>query len=82
MTITEMLRLQGMAPHSLTFTSSDVEIGKQIGNAMSVNVVEQVKFNALQRVGTISKKTKERWDSGEGYRHVMIPVEHTGQALY
>ena len=42
MSINEMMRLQGILPDDIKVAVSDVELGKQIGNAMSVNVVERL----------------------------------------
>ena len=42
MNIDEMLRLQGFQPSQFRTVVSSSELGKQCGNAMSVNVLERV----------------------------------------
>ena len=47
MTIREMMRLQGVDPVTFVQVVSDSVMGQQLGNAMSVNVIEQVMANVL-----------------------------------
>ena len=42
MNIREMMRLQGILPDDVNVVVSDIEMGKQIGNAMSANVMERL----------------------------------------
>ena len=51
MTIEEMARLQGIRPETFTKVVNDYELGQQLGNAMSVNVVERL----LQQVFSATK---------------------------
>ena len=51
MAIPEMLRLQGMNPNELAIDVSDKDIGQQIGNATSVNVIERILSKVLQVLG-------------------------------
>ena len=64
-----MLKLQGMDPHSIKQVVSDKEFGQQIGNAMSVNVIERVLIHALQAGGLVPKdQLHDRWMEGERLR--------------
>ncbi len=51
MNLDEMLRLQGFRPSQFRSVVSPVELGKQCGNAMSVNVVERVLARLLPVAG-------------------------------
>ena len=42
MNINEMVRLQGIDPEEFIKAASPSEMGKQIGNAMSVNIIERI----------------------------------------
>ncbi len=55
MTLQEMMKLQGMRPDSFFKVVSDMELGQQIGNAMSVNVVERILFQVFKVVRLKSK---------------------------
>eukprot|EP00933_Yihiella_yeosuensis_P031929 TRINITY_DN25523_c0_g1_i1.p1 TRINITY_DN25523_c0_g1~~TRINITY_DN25523_c0_g1_i1.p1 ORF type:complete len:397 (+),score=105.60 TRINITY_DN25523_c0_g1_i1:71-1192(+) len=60
----EMLRLQGMRPASFKVAVSEQQLGKQVGNAMSVNVLERILVNLLPAAGFVSRKLPDRWQSG------------------
>ena len=61
----EMLRLQGMQPCRLSSSVSASELGKQIGNAMSVNVIQRVLHNGLYHTGHISgDSANDPWHTG------------------
>ena len=55
MNINEMLRLQGFNPAQVAVAVSECTLGQQIGNAMSVNVIERVLNHALQAAGLTRK---------------------------
>jgi len=66
MTIAEMLRLQGINPTDFRVAVSDTSIGQQIGNAMSVNVIERILHRALIAAGLVSAESiEDRWESGK-----------------
>ena len=74
MNIQEMMRLQGIDPDGFHQVVSDSVMGQQLGNAMSVNVVEQVISKALQAAGLVRKSSMknsgvdfERWQEGRGF---------------
>ena len=63
---TEMMRLQGMSPLNFNVVVSNTQLGKQLGNTMSVNVVERVLVNALPAAGLVKQGClPDRWKSGE-----------------
>ena len=49
----EMLRLQGINPRTFNACVPDSVVGAQIGNAMSVNIVERVLCRMLPTVGLV-----------------------------
>ena len=76
-TIREMMRLQGIDPDKFKQVVPDNVMGQQLGNAMSVNVVERILANALKAAGLTHKsclKSSEqqfpRWESGEGFNSI------------
>lgn len=71
----EMLRLQGFQPRQFRTVVSPSEVGKQCGNAMSVNVLERVLVNLLPAAGLAI--TYPRVQTG-CYTRVLI---HDGVAL-
>ena len=72
--IREMMRLQGIDPDEFKQVVPDSVIRQQIGNAMSVNVVERIRANALRAAGLTQKSCLKssdqqfsRWESGIGF---------------
>jgi len=65
MTKTEMMRLQGMKPESEGFkvAVSDRQLGRQIGNAMSCNVLERLFVKLLPAAGLALPSLHDRYDS-------------------
>ena len=65
MNIDEMLRLQGMKPNLLnTKGISTIELGHQIGNAMSVNVIQRILQQVLLHIGKIKEPVQDEWERG------------------
>jgi len=61
----EMLRMQGMKPSEFKCVVSLNQLGRQLGNAMSVNVLERIFCNLLPAAGlTKASKLEDRWASG------------------
>jgi DNA (cytosine-5)-methyltransferase 1 len=61
----EMMRLQGMKPEKFKVAVSQAQLGKQIGNAMSVNVLERLFVCALPAAGLVAHSTlTDRWAGG------------------
>ena len=67
MTKEEMFRLQGMNPTQFTVDVAERTLGQQIGNAMSVNVIERVILRALIAAKLMPGESQggDRWESGE-----------------
>ena len=72
---TEMIRLQGMNPKLVQICVKEGMFGKQIGNAMSVNVVERIMGRLFAAAG-IARMTplRDRWESGEAIRRLAVKV--------
>merc|ERR550532_1316704 len=56
MTKEEMMRLQGMCPETFKTVVSSAQLGKQIGNAMSANVLERLFARALPAAGRAARR--------------------------
>mmetsp|Transcript_58006 Transcript_58006/g.175350 ORF Transcript_58006/g.175350 Transcript_58006/m.175350 type:complete len:122 (-) Transcript_58006:719-1084(-) len=66
MTKAEMMRLQGMQPRSFRQVVSDAQLGKQIGNAMSKNVLERLFARLLPAAGLVAHgAVSDRWRTGK-----------------
>ena len=61
--VRERCRLQGMNPDDLKQVVSEAQWRKQLGNAMSVNVVERLLARLLPAVG-LTGALPDRWASG------------------
>jgi DNA (cytosine-5)-methyltransferase 1 len=62
----EMFRLQGMNPSKFVSVVSDQDLGQQIGNAMSVNVIERILVRALIAAGLAPKEqVRDRSECGK-----------------
>jgi len=66
LTKNEMMRLQGMRPNKFQKAVSERQLGIQIGNAMSVNVLERLFVRALPAAGLVSHNTLiDHWVLGK-----------------
>merc|ERR1740121_2080166 len=66
LTKAEMMRLQGIATPAEGFVQrvSDPQLGKQIGNAMSVNVLERIFVRLLPAAGLWpARQLQDRWEA-------------------
>ncbi len=61
--LAEKCRLQGMSPRRLNVVVSKTQFAKQLGNSMSVNVLERILAAALPAAG-LSAPLRDRWASG------------------
>mmetsp|Transcript_56206 Transcript_56206/g.174307 ORF Transcript_56206/g.174307 Transcript_56206/m.174307 type:complete len:121 (-) Transcript_56206:526-888(-) len=60
----EMMRLQGIDPASFKTVVSETQLGRQIGNAMSVNVLERIFVKALPAAGLAAHGSlTDRWQN-------------------
>ena len=89
MTIEEMFRLQGMSHTKFIPTMSDVKLGQQIDNSMSVNVLARLskqilKVTFFKNIGDLMDsdnginvyKEKDRWESGQGLKELKNSIGH------
>ena len=87
MNVNEMLRLQGICPAEFKVAVSDAHLGQQIGNAMSVNVIERILLRTLLAAGLTRKGcikgnpnvTRDRWAIGEGFAKVRSPCREVSE---
>mmetsp|Transcript_120666 Transcript_120666/g.352407 ORF Transcript_120666/g.352407 Transcript_120666/m.352407 type:complete len:108 (+) Transcript_120666:3-326(+) len=84
-----MMRLQGMRPESFKLAVSETQLGKQIGNAMSCNVLERLFVRVLPAAGLVRHGTlRDRWGSGKppaaqtaaGARRLLAKRQSAGAA--
>ena len=54
-----------MNPSTFKVEVSNTVLGEQIGNAMSVNVIERVLQSSLQAVGLLDQAAPDRWANGD-----------------
>merc|ERR1712129_352623 len=66
---TEMMRLQGMDPTKFTVAVSDAQLGKQLGNTMSVCVLERLFTRLLPAAKLVRGDiVKDRWENGQAVK--------------
>merc|ERR1719421_1318591 len=64
-----MMRLQGMNPTTFKLAVSQAQIGRQLGNTMSVNVLERLFVRLLPAAG-LARKVPDRWENGEAAKEL------------
>ena len=65
MDLYEQMRCNGMDPSLFNLAVSESELGKQIGNSMSQNVIERILHSLLPAAGLVEDIGMDRWKSGE-----------------
>ena len=76
----EMFRLQGINPNKFTQVVSDKEMGHQLGNAMSQNVVERILHQVLKSTSLSTVEplvAQDRWESGEALKELINSISDT-----
>jgi len=68
---TEMMRLQGMDPTKFTVAVSENRLGHQLGNTMSVCVLERLFTRLLPAAKLVRSTIKDRWASGQALKKLM-----------
>merc|ERR1711865_881686 len=68
---TEMMRLQGMDPTNFTVAVSENRLGHQLGNTMSVCVLERLFTRLLPAAKLVRGTIKDRWASGQALKKLM-----------
>lgn len=65
----EMMRLQGMDPTSFKVAVSENQLGRQLGNTMSVNVLERIFVSLLPAAKLVRRsEVKDRWANGQAVK--------------
>jgi len=64
----EQMRFQGMDPTSFKTEVSEPELQRQIGNAMSLCVIERLLNRLIPAAGLANKAKVDRWESGDAVR--------------
>ena len=62
------MRFQGMDPTSFKAEVSEPELQRQIGNAMSLCVIERLLNRLIPAAGLANKAEVDRWESGDAVR--------------
>merc|ERR1712060_567403 len=71
----EMMRLQGMTPEGFKVVVSQCQLGKQIGNAMSCNILERILVRLLPAAGLYpAVQLHDRWESAGPAAPATPPV--------
>jgi len=74
-TKTEMMRLQGMDPTKFKVAVTETQLGKQLGNTMSLNVLERLFVRLLPAANLVKKnEVKDRWENGSALKDLMKTV--------
>ena len=73
---TEMMRLQGMNPSKFRVVVSQAQLGKQLGNTMSVNVLERLLVRLLPAAGLAAPGLRDRWEDGSAVKSLARTVDH------
>merc|ERR1712194_785738 len=68
---TEMMRLQGMDPTKFMVAVSESRLGHQLGNTMSVCVLERLFTQILPAAKLVRGTIKDRWASGQALKKLM-----------
>ena len=75
-----MMRLQGMLPSEFNLVTSEAVLGKQLGNTMSVNVIERILVSLLPAAGfTNQGKIVDRWLNGTAIRGIKLDKDRSFQ---
>ena len=75
-----MMRLQGIDPTKFVVAVPEGPLGQQIGNAMSVNVVERIMVKVFEHTKLVRKSAmkehnplRDRWAEGKGFNQTQPP---------
>ena len=73
----EMMRIQGMIPSEFALDVSLPELGKQIGNSMSLNVVERILWSLLPAAGLGENECEDRWANGKAIEEIQASIDQS-----
>ncbi len=72
------MRFQGMLSTSLEVVVSDTDFGHQLGNSMSINVLQRLLVSLLPAAGLSPPGTlQDPWLSGEAQQELIATVGKT-----
>merc|ERR1719221_461590 len=72
MTKLEMMRLQGVKKEGFVQVVTDMQLGAQIGNAMSVNVLERLLVRVLPAAGLVpASQLQDSWAEPSAWKSVV-----------
>merc|ERR1719265_2766634 len=64
-----MMRLQGMNPAEFNLAVTEGQLGRQLGNTMSVNVLERLLVRVLPAAKLARKRdVTDRWENGQAIK--------------
>ena len=66
----EQMRFQGIDPSSFKKDVSEPELQKQIGNAMSLCVIERLLNKVIAAAGFLNQERPDRWENGEAIKEL------------
>jgi hypothetical protein len=73
----EQMRFQGIDPPSFKMDVSESELQKQIGNAMSLCVIERLLNKLTAAAGFVNQERPDRWGNGEAIRELEESRDET-----
>jgi len=66
----EQMRFQGIDPTSFKKDVTEPELQKQIGNAMSLCVIERLLNKVIAAAGFLNQERPDRWENGEAVKEL------------
>lgn len=81
MTSEEQMRSQGMEPTSFKLDVSEPELQKQVGNAMSLCVVERILNRLIPAAGLSNQALPDRWENGTAIQGLEDSRDKTFQRM-
>ena len=78
--VNEMLRLQGFSPTKFKIAVSPIQLGQQLGNAMSVCTVERLLVRLLP-AAQLTPPLVDEWDTGVRFQELAGTVPSYDEAF-
>ena len=76
MRVGEMMRMHGVNPASIVRAVPETALTKQLGNTMSVNVLERLLISVLPAAG-LTRALPDRWAAGKALAELEATRGHT-----
>ena len=73
----EQMRFQGIEPSSFKKDVSEPELQRQVGNAMSLCVIERLLNKLITAAGFVNQQRPDRWENGEAIKELEESREMT-----